>query len=123
MLSTLLLSASLLHPNPAAALPAPVIEQLTNLTVTVPKLEAEYPHGLIFYDGGLAGYFPNPQYWKAPIWTTLATAHVDVEHPLLWHWIRQHRDDCPSPANVPEPGTGILIAAGSMLMALLRRSR
>lgn len=106
---TALLALALL-PNQTAALPAPAITELTNLSL--PKLEAEYPQGDIYYEYGLVGYFPSPQYWRAPVWTTPA-----VEHPLFWHWVREHHDDC----EVPEPGTMLLIAAGLMALALRRR--
>ena len=110
-----LIFALALLPNQAAALPAPVITELTNLSL--PKLQAEYPQGEIHYEYGLAGYFPAPQYWRAPIWTTPAVQHLDIDHLLFWLWVREHRDDCP-PSEVPEPGAIALIAAGLMAVAL-----
>ena len=112
---SIILALALL-PNQAAALPAPAITELTNLSA--PKLELESPQSLIFYDGGLAGYFPSPQYWRAPVWAPPALHHLDIEHPMLvLHIIKEHRDDC----EVPEPGTMLLIAAGLMALAIRRR--
>ncbi|NBW10796.1 MAG: PEP-CTERM sorting domain-containing protein [Caulobacteraceae bacterium] len=113
---TLLLAAALLHPNQTAALPAPVITELTNLSV--PELERQSPQSLIFYDGGLVGYFPDPQVWRSPVWAPPASL-PDVEHPWLWlYWL--HHNDCP-PAEVPEPGAMLMVAAGLMALAIRKR--
>ncbi|MBL8238156.1 MAG: hypothetical protein JNM66_12090 [Bryobacterales bacterium] len=55
------------HPNVQVALPEPTVS-IGLIALSPSLLELEFPQNVIWYTGGLVGYFANE--WRAPIWST-----------------------------------------------------